>query len=68
MGRGTGVCVQVVADLQAAIAGECEAKYPYRSAGNEAWSAAPNVVLAWRTDDLEKFVSTPIKLDFGGPA
>lgn len=68
MVRGTAVRTEVEAGLQAAIADEYEAKYPYRPAGNEFWTVAPNAILAWRTDDLEKFASTPTQFDFGGPA
>ncbi len=68
MVRGTAAGTEVDAGLQSAIADEYEAKYPYRPAGNEFWAVAPNAVLAWRTDDFEKFVSTPTQFDFGGSA
>lgn len=68
MVRGTAVHTEVEAGLQAAIADQYEAKYPYRPADNEFWGVAPTAVLAWKTDDLESFASTPTQFDFGAPA
>ena len=58
--------VSVDAGVQAAIADGYEAKYPYRPTGADFWRVAPDHVLAWSTDELEAFASTPTQFDFGG--
>jgi hypothetical protein len=68
MVRGTAEQVRVAAELQRAIGDAYRAKYPYRPGGNEFWRVAPEQVLAWKTDTIEAFASTPTQFDFGGAA
>jgi hypothetical protein len=67
MVRGAAVQTTVSPETQAAIADGYEAKYPYRPSGADFWMVTPDNVLAWMTNDLEAFGSTPTQFDFGGP-
>jgi len=66
MVRGTATHTNVDAATQTSIADGYEAKYPYRPTGARFWRVGPGRVLAWRTDTIEAFASTPTQFDFGG--
>ena len=68
MVRGTAERITVAEDVRRAIADGYDAKYPYRPTGAEFWRVTPDHVLAWKTDTIEAFVSTPTQFDFGGLA
>jgi hypothetical protein len=66
MVRGQAVQIDVSADLQQAVADVYDAKYPYRPTGHRFTRVTPNQVLAWNTNTVEAFASTPTQFDFGG--
>jgi len=66
MVRGAASHTTVAPQTQTAIADAYEAKYPYRPTGTEFWKVTPASVLAWMTNDIEAFGSTPTQFDFGG--
>ncbi len=66
MVRGIAGATDVDEATQTAIADNYDAKYPYRPTGNRFWRITPDHVLAWRTDTLEAFGTTPTQFDFGG--
>ena len=63
-----GERITVAEDVRRAIADGYDAKYPYRPTGAEFWRVTPDHVLAWKTDTIEAFASTPTQFDFGGLA
>lgn len=66
MVRGTASQVDLPGDLQREVADAYQAKYPYRPAGTRFTRITPSQVLAWRTDSIEAFGSTPTQFNFGG--
>jgi hypothetical protein len=68
MVRGVARRTTVPPDVQQDVADAYEAKYPYRPAGDRFWQITPDRVLAWKTDTIEAFASTPTQFDLGGPA
>lgn len=40
------------------------AKYPYRPEAKEMWQITPTSVLAWRTDTIDAFATTPTRFSF----
>jgi hypothetical protein len=66
MVRGIATPVDLTADLQQAVADVYDAKYPYRPAGSRFTRISPSRVLAWRTDTVEAFASTPTQFNLGG--
>ena len=66
MVRGTASKVDLPGNLQREVADNYESKYPYRPTGARFTRITPSQVLAWRTDTVEAFGSTPTQFNFGG--
>jgi hypothetical protein len=64
--RGTASQVDLPGDLQREVADAYDSRYPYRPEGTRFTRITPSQVLAWRTDTVEAFASTPTQFDFGG--
>jgi len=68
MVRGSARKMTLDPAAQRAVADCFEAKYPYRPSGSEFWVIPARAVLAWRTDDVELFATTPTQFDLEGGA
>jgi hypothetical protein len=68
MVRGTATKQTLDPATQQIVANCFAAKYPYRPTGAEFWTTTARTVLAWRTDDIDLFATTPTQFDLGGEA
>ncbi|MGA9595263.1 MAG: pyridoxamine 5'-phosphate oxidase family protein [Acidimicrobiia bacterium] len=64
MVRGVASAVTVAGAMQTVIADGYEDKYPYRPEGSRFWRITPEHVLAWKTDTIEAFGSSPTQFVF----